>query len=41
MTLLPLLPLLPPLPVDQDTLLAVMACLVILWLTIEFVDWMK
>lgn len=31
---------LPTLPVDQDTLFAVMGCLAILWLTIEFVDWM-
>ena len=29
------------LDVDQDTLLAVMGCLAILWLTIEFVDWMR
>lgn len=29
------------LPDDQETLLAVMGCLAILWLTIEFVDWMK
>ena len=29
------------LPVDQDTLFAVIACLAVLWLTIEFVDWMK
>ena len=28
------------LTVDQETLLAGMACLTILWLTIEFVDWM-
>ena len=28
-------------PIDQETLFAVMGCLVILWLTIEFVDWMK
>jgi len=34
-----LLPLLPPLSVDQDTLFAVMGCLVILWATVEFMDW--
>lgn len=28
------------LPIDHDTLLAVMGCLAILWLTIEFMDWM-
>ena len=27
--------------IDQESLLAVMVCLAILWLTIEFVDWMK
>ena len=26
--------------VDQETLLAVIGCLAILWLTIEFIDWM-
>lgn len=25
--------------IDQDTLLAVIGCLAILWLTIEFIDW--
>lgn len=29
------------LPVDQDTLFAVMGCLALLWVTIEFVDWMR
>jgi len=28
-------------PVDQETLFAIMGCLVILWLTIEFVDWIR
>ena len=26
-------------PIDQETLFAVMGCLAILWLTMEFVDW--
>jgi hypothetical protein len=25
--------------VDQDTLVAIIGCLAILWLTIEFIDW--
>ena len=27
--------------VDPDTVYAVMGCLAVLWLTIEFVDWMR
>ena len=29
------------LDVEQETVLAVVGCLAILWLTIEFMDWMR
>jgi hypothetical protein len=27
--------------IDQETLISIMLCLMILWLTIEFVDWIR